>query len=86
LTVNRPIAPDGTTTLNIPLGIVTGPFLPVVINAAITPLALQAIAVNRLAELDYLFCERCAESPRVVRGASCAEIGSEETATMFSAL
>ena len=45
--------PAGATTLIISLGIVTRPFYLVVIEVAVVLLCLQAIAINRLAGLDY---------------------------------
>jgi CBS domain-containing membrane protein len=45
--------PAGATTLIISLGIVSRPFYLVVIEVAVVLLALQAIAINRLAGLDY---------------------------------
>ncbi|MGZ3428039.1 MAG: HPP family protein, partial [Polyangia bacterium] len=45
--------PAGATTLIISLGIVTRPFYLVIIEVAVVLLALQAIAINRLAGLDY---------------------------------
>lgn len=55
--------PAGATTLIISLGIVTQPFNLVVIEIAVAILTLQAIAINRLAGIDYpLWALR--ESPR----------------------
>src|SRR5262245_43400699 len=45
--------PAGATTLIISLGIVTRPSQLVVIEVAVAILTLQAIAINRLAGLDY---------------------------------
>lgn len=45
--------PAGATTLIISLGIVTRPFYLVIIEVAVALLCLQAIAINRLAGLDY---------------------------------
>jgi CBS-domain-containing membrane protein len=45
--------PAGATTLIISLGIVTQPFYLLIIEVAVALLALQAIAINRLAGLDY---------------------------------
>lgn len=45
--------PAGATTLIISLGIVTRPFYLVIIEVAVVLLCLQAIAINRLAGLDY---------------------------------
>jgi CBS domain-containing membrane protein len=45
--------PAGATTLIISLGIVTRPFDLLVIEIAVAILALQAIAINRLAGIDY---------------------------------
>ncbi|MGH9476282.1 MAG: HPP family protein [Terriglobales bacterium] len=45
--------PAGATTLIVSLGIVTKPFYLLVIELAVGALTLQAIALNRLAGLDY---------------------------------
>jgi CBS-domain-containing membrane protein len=45
--------PAGATTLIISLGIVTRPFHLLVIEIAVAILILQAIAINRLAGIDY---------------------------------
>jgi CBS domain-containing membrane protein len=45
--------PAGATTLIISLGIVTRPFHLLVIEIAVGVLTLQAIAINRLAGIDY---------------------------------
>ena len=45
--------PAGATTLIVSLGIVTRPLHLVVIEIAVALLTLQAIAINRLAGLDY---------------------------------
>lgn len=45
--------PAGATTLIISLGIVTAPLQLLVIEIAVAVLTLQAIAINRLAGLDY---------------------------------
>jgi len=45
--------PAGATTLIISLGIVTKPFHLLVIEIAVAILTLQAIAINRLAGIDY---------------------------------
>lgn len=45
--------PAGATTLIISLGIVTKPFHLVVIEIAVAIMTLQAIAINRLAGIDY---------------------------------
>lgn len=45
--------PAGATTLIISLGIVTRPFHLLVIEVAVALLVLQAIAINRLAGIDY---------------------------------
>jgi CBS domain-containing membrane protein len=45
--------PAGATTLIISLGIVTRPFHLLVIENAVALLTLQAIAINRLAGIDY---------------------------------
>jgi CBS-domain-containing membrane protein len=50
--------PAGATTLIISLGIVTRPFFLLIIEVAVALLALQAIAINRLAGLDYPFWAR----------------------------
>jgi predicted enzyme related to lactoylglutathione lyase len=61
--------PAGATTLIISLGIVTRPFHLLVIEIAVGLLALQAIAINRLAGLDYpLWAKRTPEpQPEPVR-------------------
>ena len=45
--------PAGATTLIISLGIVTRPFHLLIIEIAVAILTLQAIAINRLAGIDY---------------------------------
>ncbi|MGH9535084.1 MAG: HPP family protein [Terriglobales bacterium] len=45
--------PAGATTLIVSLGLVTRPFYLVIIEVAVAALTLQAIAMNRLAGLDY---------------------------------
>jgi CBS-domain-containing membrane protein len=45
--------PAGATTLIISLGIVTRPFHLLVIEVAVAALTVQAIAINRLAGIDY---------------------------------
>ena len=45
--------PAGATTLIVALGIVTRPFHLVVIEVAVALLTVQAIAINRLAGIDY---------------------------------
>src|SRR5207237_8410557 len=45
--------PAGATTLIISLGIVTRPFHLLVIEIAVAILTVQAIAINRLAGIDY---------------------------------
>ena len=45
--------PAGATTLIVALGIVSNPFHLVIIEVAVGLLALQAIAINRLAGLDF---------------------------------
>lgn len=45
--------PAGATTLIISLGIVTRPFHLVIIEVAVALLVVQAIAINRLAGIDY---------------------------------
>ena len=47
--------PAGATTLIVSLGIVTQPFHLLVIEIAVAILTLQAIAINRLAGIDYPF-------------------------------
>ena len=55
--------PAGATTLIISLGIVTRPFHLLVIEIAVAILTLQAIAINRLAGIDYpLWAQR--DGPR----------------------
>ena len=55
--------PAGATTLIISLGIVTKPFHLIVIEIAVAILTLQAIAINRLAGIDYpLWAQR--DGPR----------------------
>jgi len=50
--------PAGATTLIVSLGIVTRPFHLLIIEAAVILLCVQAIAINRLAGLDYPFWAR----------------------------
>ncbi len=50
--------PAGATTLIISLGIVTRPFYLLIIEVAVALLALQAIAINRVAGIDYPFWAR----------------------------
>jgi len=50
--------PAGATTLIISLGIVTRPFHLAVIEIAVAVLTLQAIAINRLAGIDYPYWAR----------------------------
>ena len=45
--------PAGATTLIVSLGIVTRPFHLLVIEVAVAVLTIQAIAINRLAGIDY---------------------------------
>jgi CBS-domain-containing membrane protein len=45
--------PAGATTLIISLGFITAPSHLVVIEVAVALMALQALAVNRLAGIDY---------------------------------
>jgi hypothetical protein len=45
--------PAGATTLIISLGFITAPAHLCVIEAAVALMALQALAVNRLAGIDY---------------------------------
>lgn len=57
--------PAGATTLIVSLGIVTRPLYLVLIEVAVGVLALQAIAINRLAGLDYpLWARRVPERAR----------------------
>ncbi len=51
--LNCPHPPAGATTLIVSLGIVTRPAYLVEIEAAVAMLTLQALAINRLAGLDY---------------------------------
>jgi CBS domain-containing membrane protein len=51
--LKAPHPPAGATTLIISLGIVTRPFHLLVIEIAVAILTLQAIAINRLAGIDY---------------------------------
>jgi CBS domain-containing membrane protein len=51
--LNAAHPPAGATTLIISLGIVTRPFHLLVIEIAVAILALQAMAINRLAGIDY---------------------------------
>jgi CBS-domain-containing membrane protein len=56
--------PAGATTLIISLGIVTAPFYLLVIELAVALMVLQAIAINRLAGIDYpLWSPRQSQSP-----------------------
>ncbi len=55
--------PAGATTLIVSLGIVTRPFHLLVIEVAVVLLCLQAVAINRLAGLDYPLWARRAPSP-----------------------
>jgi len=58
--------PAGATTLIVSLGIVTAPFHLVVIEIAVAVLVVQAIAINRLAGIDYPFWSvREERAPRV---------------------
>jgi CBS-domain-containing membrane protein len=58
--------PAGATTLIVSLGIVTKPAYLALIEVAVVLLTLQAIAINRLAGLDYPIWakRRASESPR----------------------
>lgn len=56
--------PAGATTLIISLGIVTKPFYLLVIEIAVALLTLQAIAINRLAGIDYPLWSARAAVPR----------------------
>ena len=53
--LNAAHPPAGATTLIVSLGIVTRPFHLLVIETAVAMLTLQAIAINRLAGIDYPF-------------------------------
>ena len=55
--------PAGATTLIISLGIVTRPFHLLVIEIAVAILTLQAIAINRLAGIDYPWWARRSPEP-----------------------
>jgi CBS-domain-containing membrane protein len=56
--------PAGATTLIISLGFLTAPAHLAVVEAAVALLALQALAVNRLAGIDYpLWSGRAGPSP-----------------------
>ena len=55
--------PAGATTLIISLGIVAKPLNLLVIELAVAVLVLQAIAINRLAGLDYPFWARRVDVP-----------------------
>ncbi|HEX8953945.1 MAG TPA: HPP family protein [Polyangia bacterium] len=55
--------PAGATTLIISLGIVTRPFYLLIIEVAVALLCVQAIAINRLAGLDYPFWARRSPPP-----------------------
>jgi CBS-domain-containing membrane protein len=55
--------PAGATTLIISLGIVTKPFHLLVIEIAVALMVLQAIAINRLAGVDYPLWARRAPEP-----------------------
>jgi CBS domain-containing membrane protein len=56
--------PAGATTLIISLGIVTRPFHLLVIEIAVAVLTLQAIAINRLAGIDYPLWSLPSDAPR----------------------
>ncbi len=56
--------PAGATTLIVALGIVSRPFYLVLIEVAVVVLTLQAIAINRLAGLDYPLWARRDEGVR----------------------
>ena len=56
--------PAGATTLIISLGIVTRPFHLLVIEIAVALLTLQAIAINRLAGIDYPLWALREDAPR----------------------
>jgi CBS-domain-containing membrane protein len=61
--------PAGATTLIVSLGIVTRPLHLVVIEIAVVLLVTQAIAINRLAGIDYpLWARRAADSGAEKRG------------------
>ncbi len=51
--LKTPHPPAGATTLIVSLGIVTRPFHLLVIEIAVAILTLQALAINRLAGIDY---------------------------------
>lgn len=51
--LNAPHPPAGATTLIISLGIVTRPFHLLIIEVAVAILTIQAIAINRIAGIDY---------------------------------
>jgi CBS-domain-containing membrane protein len=51
--VNAPHPPAGATTLIVSLGIVTQPFHLLIVEVAVACLTLLALAINRLAGLDY---------------------------------
>ena len=55
--------PAGATTLIVSLGIVTQPKHLVLIEVAVALLTLQAIAINRMAGLDYPWWARRAPGP-----------------------
>jgi CBS-domain-containing membrane protein len=55
--------PAGATTLIISLGFITTPAHLCVIEAAVALMALQALAVNRLAGIDYPFWSKRARPP-----------------------
>ena len=55
--------PAGATTLIVSLGIVTTPLHLLVIEVAVAVLTLQAIAINRLAGIDYPIWARRDETP-----------------------
>jgi CBS-domain-containing membrane protein len=58
------LPPAGATTLIVSLGIVTRPLHLVVIEVAVVLLVVQAIAINRLAGIDYpLWARRAQDSP-----------------------
>ncbi len=59
--------PAGATTLIISLGIITKPFHMVMILVAVALLTLQAIAINRLAGIDYpLWARRVVPTPEAI--------------------
>ena len=64
--------PAGATTLIVSLGIVTKPSFLLLIEVAVGLLTLQAIAINRLAGLDYPLWARRVASSDADSGAAAA--------------